>query len=110
MTFLHTLMLFFAVQSRLSFSVFPVQDEETSIMKLKAVGEPEKEGSLENKMENMSFPSKDASKNEKEPTKVMVPQADFMLGIAGENSSLRLVFKYYISGNIINFYKNIVLF
>ena len=99
MTFLHTLMLFFAVQSRLSFSVFPVQDEETSIMKLKAVGEPEKEGSLENKMENMSFPSKDASKNEKEPTKVMVPQADFMLGIAGKNSSLCLVFKYYISGN-----------
>ena len=100
MSFLCTLIVFSSVQSRLSFKVFPVPDEVTAPKQLKSCDEPVKEASLENMMENIPFPSKDTPTEVKEPVKVAVPQADFMLGIAGMNSCLRfLIFYYIISHN-----------
>ena len=54
--------------------------------KLKVVQEtPKDTSSLEDMMENISFPDKKGktNKGEEELVNVVVPQADFMLGIAG---------------------------
>ena len=90
----------FVVKSRLSFSLFAIQDEETAVNQLKAIDEAPKGASLENMMVNIPLPSKETSKQEKEPVKVVVPRLDFMLGIAGRNSGLGYVINYYVIGNI----------
>ena len=83
--------MFVPVQSRLSFQVLPTSaTEETSGEKTEALDESIKEG-VEEQIKNISFRSNAPSGNTEETLKVSVPQADYMLGIAGEN----LEFSFY---------------
>ena len=77
----------FLVQSRLSFPIDPIQDEETSTKILKEAQEASKDtSSLEDRMKDISLPDKKEVVNTDEKSiNVVVPQADFMLGIAGMN-------------------------
>ena len=74
---------FILVQSRLSFQVLPTLPEDATSGDLEAVDELSKELGVEEKMKNVPLPSDDSSNNSENRVKVLVPQADYMLGIAG---------------------------
>ena len=71
------------MQSRLSFQVLPTLPEDATSKNLEAVDELSKEVGVEEKMKNIPLPSDDSSNNSIDAVKVLVPQADYMLGIAG---------------------------
>ena len=73
------------MQSRLSFQVLPTLPEDATSKNLEAVDELSKEVGVEEKMKNIPLPSDDSSNNSIDAVKVLVPQADYMLGIAGKN-------------------------
>ena len=77
---------FILVQSRLSFQVLPTLPEDATSGDLEAVDELSKELGVEEKMKNVPLPSDDSSNNSENRVKVLVPQADYMLGIAGKNN------------------------
>ena len=84
------LMYFVLVQSRLSFQVLPTSPtENSSDANTEPVDEPLKEDGVEDQMKNISFLSKTSAINPEETLKVSVPQADYMLGIAGKNLKFR---------------------
>ena len=80
------LTFFILVQSRLSFQVLPTLPEDATSGDLEAVDELSKELGVEEKMKNVPLPSDDSSNNSEDRVKVLVPQADYMLGIAGKNN------------------------
>ena len=75
------------MQSRLSFQVLPSEStDKDSSKNTEALDEPIKEEGVEEKMKNIPLPSDELSTNSEDQLKVVVPQADYMLGIAGEYS------------------------
>ena len=83
---------FVPVQSRLSFQVLPTSaTEETSGEKTETLDEALKEEGVEQQIKDISLLSNAPSGNTEETLKVSVPQADYMLGIAGKN----LEFSFY---------------
>ena len=72
------------VQSRLSFQILPnITTEEATSENTIAIDEPMNEAGVEEKIKNISLPSDESSTNSEDKLKVLVPQADYMLGIAG---------------------------
>ena len=72
------------MQSRLSFQVLPISPEDTTSRNPDSVDELSEVG-VEEKMKNIPLPSDYSSNNSEDAVKVLVPQADYMLGIAGKN-------------------------
>ena len=73
------------MQSRLSFQVLPISPEDTTSRNPDSVDELSEVG-VEEKMKNIPLPSDYSSNNSEDAVKVLVPQADYMLGIAGKNN------------------------
>ena len=87
------------MQSRLSFQVLPTLPGDATSGNLEAVDELSKEVGVEEKMKNIPLASYDSSNNLVDAVKVLVPQADYMLGIAGKNNLSHFdvsVFKFLI--------------
>ena len=86
--------MFVPVQSRLSFQVLPTSaTEETSSEKTENLDESIKEG-VEEQIKNITFLSNAPSGNPEETIRVSVPQADYMLGIAGKILNFRFTTKF----------------
>ena len=86
---------FVPVQSRLSFQVLPTSaTEETSGEKTETLDESIKEEGVEEQIKNISFLSNAPSGNPEETIRVSVPQADYMLGIAGKILNFRFTTKF----------------
>ena len=76
--------LFVLVQSRLKFQVTPdALTDEVSSENIETVDEPMTEVGVEEKMKNIPLPSDVLSTDSEDKSKVVVPKADYMLGIAG---------------------------
>ena len=72
------------MQSRLSFQGLPiVPTDEISSENTEAIDETKVELGVEEKIKNIPLPSDVISTDLEDELKVMVPQADYMLGIAG---------------------------
>ena len=76
--------LLILVQSRLSFQVTPdASTDEVSSENPETVDEPKNVVGVEEKMKNIPLPSDILSTDSEDKSKVEVPKADYMLGIAG---------------------------
>ena len=87
------------MQSRLSFQVLPIASKDATSGNPAPVDELSKEVEVEEQMKNIPLPSEDSSNNSEDAVKVLVPQADYMLGIAGKNNLPHFdvsVFKFLI--------------